>query len=94
MYSNNKCVVVFIDHETIRGIINAISLNTLSTDCINRRLTNASVYLSAYFFDVYYILGRLNLVPDMFSCLRVLGDDTIRTDEIVEPTLDAVWDEV
>ena len=94
LHSNNKRVVVLIDHEVICSIVNAISLNTSSTDCINRRLTNALVYLSVYPLDVYYILGQFNLVSDAFSYLRILGDDTIRADKIVEPALDTIWDEV
>jgi len=90
LYSNNKYIVVLIDHEAICGIVNTISLNILSTDRINCRLTNASVYLSAYPFDVYYIFGQFNFVSDMFSYLQILEDDTIRTDEIIEPALDVV----
>jgi hypothetical protein len=90
LYSNNKRVVILIDHEAIYGIVNATSLNTLSTDRTNRCLTNASVYLSAYPLDVYHMPGRLNLVPNTLSRLQTLGDDTIRADETAEPTLDAV----
>ncbi len=94
LHSSNKRVVVLTDHEATRGIVNATSLNTSSTDRANRRLTNASVYLSAYPLDVYHMPGRLNLVPDALSRLRALGDDAIRADETAEPALDAVWDEV
>jgi hypothetical protein len=76
------------------GIVNATSFNTLSTDRANRRLTNASVYLSAYLFDVYHMLRQLNLVPDMLFRLQALKDDAIRADETVEPALDIVWDEM
>jgi len=90
LHSNNKRVVIFIDYKATYGIVNITSLNTLSTDCTNCRLTNVSVYLSAYLFDIYYIFRRLNLVSDVFSYLRVLKDDAIRADETIEPALDVV----
>ena len=90
LYSNNKRVVVLIDHKAIYGIINAINLNILSTDYINRRLINASVYLLIYLFDIYYISRQLNFIPDMLFYLRILEDDTIRADETIEPTLDII----
>ena len=90
MHSSNKYIVVLIDHKAIYGIVNIINLNILSTDCINRRLTNISIYLSTYSLDVYHILRRLNFVPDAFSRLQTLRDDAIRVDEIVEPALDVI----
>jgi hypothetical protein len=77
LYSNNGCIVVFIDYNTIRGIVNSIILNTISTDRANRRFTNASVYLLVYFLDVYYMFGRLNFVLDALSRLRAFGDDVV-----------------
>ncbi len=77
LHSNNKRVVVFIDYEAICGIVNAINLNILSTDRINRRLTNTSIYLSAYPLDIYHMPGRLNLISDVFFRLQILGDNTI-----------------
>jgi hypothetical protein len=90
LYSNNKCVVVLIDHKAICSIVNATSFNTLSTDCANRLLTNVSVYLSTYFLNIYYMFRRLNLVSDTFSYLQALGDDAIQMDKIIEPVLDIV----
>ncbi len=90
LYLNNKRVIIFIDYEAIYNIVNTISLNTLSTDRTNRRLTNALIYLSAYSFNVYYILRQLNLISDAFSRLRTLGDNVIRIDKTVEPILDII----
>ena len=81
-------MVVLIDYEFIYKIVYHSILNTISTDRANRRLTNASVYLSVYQLDVHYILGRLNFVPDVFSCFYILGDDIVCEDD-VEPVLDA-----
>ncbi len=90
LYSNNKYVVVLIDHKTTYSIVNTTNLNTLSTDCINRRLTNASVYLSTYLFNVYYMPRQLNFIFDAFFYLQILKDDTIRTDETTEFALNIV----
>jgi len=56
-YFNNKRIVMFIDYDFIKEIVNGIMLNTSSTERINRRLTNASVYLSIYLLEVHHILG-------------------------------------
>src|SRR6266699_443434 len=48
LHSNNHRIVVLTDHEATRGIVHHSTLNTTSTDRANRKLTNASVYLSAY----------------------------------------------
>ena len=94
LHSNNKYVVILIDHKAIYNIVNATNLNTLSIDRTNRRLTNVSVYLSIYSLDVYHMLGQFNLVLDVLSYLRILGDNTIRTDEITKPALDIVQDKI
>jgi hypothetical protein len=90
LYSNNKRIIVFTDYNAIYNIVKSTNLNTTSIDRTNRRLTNASVYLSIYPLDVYYIPSRLNLVPDALSRLRVVGDDTVRADNEVEPALDTI----
>ena len=60
------------------------------TDQANRRLINASIYLSAYPLDVYHLPGRLNLVPDALSRLPAMGDSkTWKLDQ--EPVLDDIW---
>jgi Reverse transcriptase (RNA-dependent DNA polymerase)/RNase H-like domain found in reverse transcriptase/Integrase zinc binding domain len=90
LHSSNVPVVVLTDHSATKGIVEQTSLNTTSTDRANRRLINASIYLSQYQFDVYHIPGRLNYVPDALSRLHAAGDDTQR--HSTEPaTLDDVW---
>jgi hypothetical protein len=90
LHSSNKRIVVLTDHEAIYSIVNTTNLNILSIDCANRRLTNASVYFSAYPLDVYYMSRQLNLISDVLSRLQALGDDAIRADETIEPALDAI----
>ena len=75
LHSSNHRIIVLTDHESTRGIVNQTSLNTTSTDRANRRLINALIYLSAYPLDVYHLVGRLNLVPDVLSRLAAKGDD-------------------
>src|SRR6266699_6720198 len=65
LYSNNKHIMMFIDYNSTSDIMKSINLNIISTNRTNRRLTNVSVYLSVYPLDVYYIPGRLNLVPNV-----------------------------
>ena len=84
--------MVFIDYNIICDIIKNINLNTISIDRANCRLTNASVYLSIYWLDVYYIFGRFNLILDALSRFRIIGDDIVRADNEVEPAFDVIWD--
>ena len=90
LYSNNKCIMIFTNHNAIYSIVKSTNFNTISINYINRRLTNISVYLSVYLLDVYYILGRLNLVPNAFSRFRTMEDNTVRTDNEVEPTFNTI----
>jgi hypothetical protein len=90
LHSSNLPVAVITDHSATKGIVDQTTLNTTSTDRANRRLINASVYLSQYQLNVYHIPGRLNHVPDALSRLQATGDDTQR--QSPEPaTLDNVW---
>lgn len=91
LHSLNKPVIVLTDHDATRGIVNQTSLNTTSTDRANRRLVNASIYLSAYDLEVHHLAGRLNLVPDALSRLPALGDEAARLKNDT-PTLDNLWD--
>src|SRR3569833_625681 len=93
LHSSKHRVVVLTDHDSTKGIVNKTSLETASTDCANRRLVKALVYLSAYPLYDYHLPGRLNLVPDALSRRKTARDDEIRTHED-EPVLDALWDEV
>src|SRR3569833_3454540 len=93
LHSSKHRVVVLTDHDSTKGIVNKTSLETASTDCANRRLVKALVYLSAYPLYDYHLPGRLNLVPDALSRRKTARDDEIRTLED-EPVLDALWDEV
>jgi hypothetical protein len=92
LHSCQQPIVVLTDHDATRGIINQTSLNTTSTDRANRRLVNASIYLSAYPLEVHHLAGRLNLVPDALSRLPGKGDDEARKKEDI-PTLDNLWDD-
>ncbi len=85
-------MMVLTNHESIRGIVHHSILNIISTDRANYRLINALVYLSVYQLDIYYMSNRLNFVSDVFSYLRVLGDNVICKDNI-KPILDVLWDE-
>lgn len=91
--NNRQPVVVLTDHSAIKGIIEQTSLNTTSTDRSNRRLVNASIYLSEYQFEVYHIAGRLNLVPDALSRLATPGDDETRQRQDT-PTLDDIFERI
>ncbi|KAK4181992.1 hypothetical protein QBC35DRAFT_551828, partial [Podospora australis] len=55
----------------------------------NRRLINASIYLSQYELQVVHIEGKRNYVPDALSRLRTLQDQPERSDDV--PVLDDVW---
>jgi len=90
LYSNNKRIIIFTDHNSINDIMKNINLNTISTNRINRRLTNTSVYLSIYLLNIYHISGRLNLVPDIFLCFQTVGNDVIQVDNEAEPALDII----
>lgn len=91
IHSNSSPVVVLTDHDATKGIVNQTRLNTTSTDRSNRRLINASIYLSEYQLDVHHLAGRLNLVPDALSRLAAQGDDAERAKPDT-PVLDAVFD--
>ncbi len=69
--------MVFTDYNVIYGIVKNTNFNIISIDYINYRLINISVYLSVYPLDVYYVPGRLNLVPNAFLRFRTIGDDTV-----------------
>ena len=85
--------MVLIDYNAIYNIVKNINFNTISINRTNRRLTNVSVYLFIYLLDIYYIPSCFNLVLNAFSHLQTIEDDTIRTDNEVEPTFDTIQDE-
>lgn len=94
MESNRRQpVVVLTDHDSTRGIVNQTNLNTTSTDRANRRLINASIYLSSLKLDVHHLAGRLNLVPDALSRLATDTDDQDRQKDD-EPILDTIMDDL
>ena len=84
---------MFTNHNTIRGIVNSITLNTISIDRANYRFTNASVYLFVYPLDIYHVPSRFNFVPDVLSRLQASGDNAVHQDEEAEPVLDDIWEE-
>lgn len=86
-------VIVYTDHEATKGIVEKTNLNTNSTDRGNRRLVNASIYLSQYPLEVRHIAGRMNLVPDALSRLEKHSDKVDHA--AVEPTtLEALEDDI
>jgi hypothetical protein len=92
---NNHPVVVLTDYSVTKGIVNRTILQTTATDRANKQLITASIYLSEYGFQVYYLLGRLNYVPNALSRFRTVNDiinsegKLQRTDD--KATLDTVW---
>jgi len=86
LYSNNYYIVVFINHNSICRIVYHGILNTIFTDCINRRFINMSVYLSVYLFDIYYISNRLNYIFNVLLYFRIVGDKVMRK-SFVKPVL-------
>ncbi len=93
LYSSQYRIVVLIDYDSMYGIVNWTSLDTVSTNSVNRRLVNVSVYFAVYPLDIYHFLGCFNLVPDVLLCLKMPEDAEIQQyDE--EPVLDVFWDEV
>ena len=89
LYSIYLPIVVLIDYDLTRGIVNQTTLNITSIDRANRRLINVSIYLSAYKLNVYYLVRRLNLILDAFSRFTIPSDDNTRL-KIDEPILDAL----
>lgn len=92
LHSSQHPIVVLTDHDATRGIVEKTLLNTTSTDRSNRRLVNASIYLSEYNLQVHHLAGRLNLVPDALSRLTASGD-AVAKQRSEEPVLDAIWDQ-
>jgi hypothetical protein len=89
IHSSKGPVIVLTDHSATKGIVEQTSLRTSSTDRANKRLINASVYLSQFDLKTYHVPGRPNLVPDALSRLRAKQDKPNRPDEIA--ILDDVW---
>ncbi len=89
IHSSCQPVVVLTDHSATKGIVEKTSLDIASTERANRRLINASIYLSQYSLHVYHLPGRLNFVPDALSRLVALQDTPERSNG--EAILDDVW---
>jgi hypothetical protein len=89
IHSAHLPVIALTDHAATRGIVEQTTLDTSSTDRANRRLINASVYLSQYDLKVFHLPGRLNFVPDALSRLKAL-DDTVERPE-GDAILDNIW---
>ncbi len=90
LYSNNKCIMIFTNHNAIYSIVKSTNFNIISTDCTNCHLINTSIYLSVYPLNIYHISNRLNLVPNAFSHLQIIKDDIVQIDNEVEPTFDMI----
>lgn len=89
IHSANKTVIVLTDHSATKGIVEKTKMETTSTDRANKRLINASVYLSQFNLKVHHLAGKLNFVPDALSRLRAKTDTPQRPDGV--PSLDDVW---
>lgn len=74
IHSSIPAVNVLTDHSATKGIVEKTSLDTSSTDRANRRLINASIYLSQYDLKIFHLPGRLNFIPDALSRLRAVQD--------------------
>ncbi len=87
LYFNNHRIVVLIDYKAIRRIVYHNILNTTFIDCINRRFTNVSIYLSVYLLKIYYIFGRFNYISDVLLYFYIINDNIVRK-SIIESVLD------
>ena len=67
--SRKHPVVVLTDDGATKRIVERITMATTSIDRANRRLINASIYLSEYRLSSHHIPGRQNTVPDALSRL-------------------------
>ncbi len=79
--------MILTNYKSICRIVHHNTLNTISIDWANRRLTNISVYLSIYQLDVHHIPNRLNFVPDVLSRLHALRNN-ITCKNNIESVLD------
>lgn len=77
LVSNPYSIVMLIDHEFTKGIVNYLILNTIFMDRVNRRLINAVIYLDAYKLNVVHLPGRLNLVSDALFRFSTSADDEL-----------------
>lgn len=73
--SNNQPLVVLTDHSATRQIVDKTTMETASTDRANRRLINASIYLSQFAMEVYHLPGKKNFIPDALSRLAAPETD-------------------
>ncbi|PNP59923.1 hypothetical protein FNYG_14749 [Fusarium nygamai] len=73
--SSEGSLTVFTDHSATKQIVEKTTLDTTSTDRANRRLVNASIYLSEYELRVFHIPGKKNFVPDTLSRLEAPETD-------------------
>ena len=92
LYSNNYWIVILTDYEVIRSIVYYNILNTTSIDRANWRFINASVYLSIYPLEIYYIFGRFNYISDVLLYFYIINDNIVRK-SIIESVLDTFWNE-
>ena len=59
-------VVMLIDYGAIKRIVKRITMTTSSLDHTNRRLINASIYLSEYNLRIYYMPEKNNIIPTAY----------------------------
>jgi hypothetical protein len=73
--SSEGSLTVFTDHSATKPIVERTSLETSSTDRANRKLVNASIYLSEFNLRVFHIPGIKNFIPDALSRLSAPETD-------------------
>ncbi|KAF5971878.1 TY3B-TY3B protein [Fusarium bulbicola] len=73
--SSEGFLTVFTDHSATKQIVEKTTLDTTGTDRANRRLVNASIYLSEYELRVFHIPGKKDFVPDALSRLEAPETD-------------------
>ncbi|KAF4468131.1 Ribonuclease H [Fusarium albosuccineum] len=74
--SSEGSLTMFTDHPATKPIVEKTRLETTSTDRANRKLVNASIYLSEFDLLVFRIAGKNNFVLDSLSRLKAPETDT------------------
>ena len=56
--------IVYTDHSTTLTIVKSILLITLLTAKLNLKLVRVVEYLQCFSLNIYYKLGKLNIIPN------------------------------
>ena len=79
----DKLTIIYTDYTAITSLAVQTTLIILNTDKLNLWLICASQYLSQFWLDIYYIQGKMNIVPNALS--RLLQSKIERSeDELLE----------